>query len=80
MATENPYPCPAPAVLANWCSQAAWLDSIDDHSRKLHEWSADTIRRLMQENARLAQRAEQLEAEAERYATLLYGGQKGGAA
>ena len=78
--SEQSLPPPAPRQLVQMLRIHMWSDECDDDSRVYHEWSADTIRRLMRENARLAQRAEQLEAEAERYATLLYGGQKGGAA
>ena len=81
MAVENPYPRPAPSVLADMCAVAAWMDDIDDESRKLHEWAADCIRELVVAHGRQVQRAEQLEAEAAGYAALLYGpNQKGGAA
>lgn len=59
----------------------AWEDSIDDRSRQLLEWAADTIRGLIIANGRYVNRAEHLEAEAATYAALLYGpNQKGGAA
>ena len=81
MACDNPYPPPAAGVLADMCAVAAWDDHIDDHSRKLLEWSADTIRALLIANGRYANRAEHLEAEVATYAALLYGpNQKGGAA
>ena len=81
MSSQSPYPCPAAGVLADLCAQAAWLDGIDDHTRLLLEWSADTIRALLIANGRYANRAEHLEAEAATYAALLYGpNQKGGAA
>jgi hypothetical protein len=68
-------------VLADMCAVQAWNDDVDDHTRMLLEWSADTIRTLLVANNRLAQRAEQREAEAETYARALYGpNQKGGAA
>ena len=81
MACDNPYPSPAPGVLADMCAVAAWDDHLDDHARKLLEWAADTIRELMVANGRHANRAEHWEAEAATYAALLYGpNQKGGAA
>lgn len=81
MATDNPYPAPAPLILADLCAQAAWIENIDDHTRKLLEWSADTIRDLIVANGRYANKAEHFEAEAATYASLLYGpNQKGGAA
>jgi len=81
MAVDNPYPAPAASVLADMCAVHAWSEGIDDHTRLLLEWSADTIRQLLTANNRLAQRAEQREAEAETYARALYGpNQKGGAA
>ena len=30
MQTENPYPAPAPLVLADQCARAAWINHIDD--------------------------------------------------
>jgi hypothetical protein len=44
MPTDNPYPPPSPLVLADMLAMHAWSDHLDDHSRKLLEWSADTIR------------------------------------
>ena len=81
MATDNPYQAPAAGVLADMCARAAWTDDLDDHSRMLLEWAADTIRALLIANGRYANRAEHLEAEVQTYAALLYGpNQKGGAA
>lgn len=63
------------------CARRAWDDNVDDKSRQLLEWAADTIRALLIANGRYANRAEHLEAEAATYAALLYGpNQKGGAA
>ena len=45
MATDNPYPAPAPLVLADMCAIQAWHDHLDDQSRKLLEWAADVIGR-----------------------------------
>ena len=80
MATENPGAAPAPTVLADMCAMQAWKDSIDDDSRLLLEWAADTIRAVTRETVRHAVRAEVAEAEAEMYRRIAYGPQKGGAA
>ena len=81
MATDNPYPAPAPGVLADMSARRAWDNDVHDTCRMLHEWNADTVRALLVEIGRLKQRNEQLEAENETYAQALYGGnQKGGAA
>lgn len=61
------------------CARRAWDEDVDDKSRQLLEWAADTIRALLIANGRYANRAEHLEAEAATYAALLYG-PKGGAA
>lgn len=80
MATDNPYPPPAPLVLADMLAIHCWSDHIDDHSRKLLEWAADTIRQVVRENHRLSHRAEQVEGDNELLFNLHYGQQKGGAA
>lgn len=80
MATDNPYPAPAPLVLADMCAMQAWNDHIDDHSRKLMEWAADVIRQVVADNHRLSHRAEQVEGDNELLFHLHYGPQKGGAA
>lgn len=80
MATDNPYPAPAPLVLADMCAIQAWNDHLDDHSRKLLEWAADVIRKVVRENHRLSHRAEQVEGDNELLFHLHYGPQKGGAA
>ena len=80
MATDNPYPAPAPLVLADMCATQAWKDDIDDESRKIHEWCEDTIRQLVRENHRLTHKAEQLEGDNAHLFQLHYGPQKGGAA
>lgn len=76
---DVPPPAPAAGVLADWCAMHAWDDEIDDRSRQLLEWAAETIRAILIANARYANRAEHLEAEVQTYAALLYG-PKGGAA
>ena len=80
MATDNPYPAPAPLVLADMCAMHCWSDDIDDHSRKLLEWAADTIRCVVRMNARLSHDKEQLEGDNELLFQLHYGPQQGGAA
>lgn len=80
MNAENPGDPPAPLVLANMCATQAWNDNIDDNSRLLLEWAADTIRAVTRENGRHAVRAEVAEAETEMYRRICYGPQKGGAA
>ena len=79
MATDNPYPAPAPLVLADMCAIQAWNDHLDDHSRKLLEWAADVIRQVVRDNHRLSHRAEQVEGDNELLFHLHYGPQKGGA-
>ena len=80
MKAENPYPAPAPLVLAEMCATHAWCDQIDDHSRKLLEWAADTIRDVVRKNARLSHDRDQAEADAAHLFALHYGPQQGGAA
>ena len=80
MATDNPYPAPAPLVLADMCAIQAWHDHLDDQSRKLLEWAADVIRQVVRENHRLSHQAEQLEGDNALLFHLHYGPQKGGAA
>jgi hypothetical protein len=80
MPTENPYPAPAPLVLADMLAVHAWSDHIDDHSRKLLEWAADTIRLVVRKNAQFSHDRDQAEADAAHLFTLHYGPQKGGAA
>lgn len=80
MALGNPYPPPAPGVLANMCAQAAWREGLDDQVRLLLEWSADTIRGCEIERGRALQRAEHLEAEAATYAAMIYGSNRNGGA
>jgi len=80
MKADNPYPAPAPLVLADMCAMHAWSDHIDDHSRKLMEWAADTIRLVVRRNAQLSHDRDQAEADAAHLFSLHYGPQKGGAA
>jgi len=80
MQTENPYPAPAPLVLADMLAMHSWSEELDDHSRKLLEWAADTIREVVRKNARLSHQAEQLEGDNALLFQLHYGPQKGGAA
>jgi hypothetical protein len=80
MPTDNPYPAPAPLVLADMCATHAWSDELDDHSRKLLEWAADTIRLVVRRNAQLSHDRDQAEADAAHLFALHYGPQKGGAA
>jgi hypothetical protein len=80
MATDNPYKAPAPLVLADMCAMHAWSDHLDDHSRKLLEWAADTIRLVVRRNAQLSHDRDNAEADAAHLFHLHYGSQKGGAA
>lgn len=80
MPTDNPYPPPSPLVLADMLAMHAWSDHLDDHSRKLLEWSADTIRLVVRKNAQLSHDRDQAEADAAHLFQLHYGTQKGGAA
>jgi hypothetical protein len=61
--TDSPPPPPSPGVLASMCARHAWQDDIDDTSRQLLEWAADTIRLCVSKSHRSASRAEKLEAE-----------------
>lgn len=79
MPTDNPYPPPAPLMLADMLAVHAWSDQLDDHSRKLLEWAADTIRLVVRRNAQLSHDRDQAEADAAHLFTLHYGPQKGGA-
>jgi hypothetical protein len=64
MAEGNPYPRPSPVMLARMLETHAWADHLDDATRKLLEWSHETIDEL---TLRLGRQAAQLErAEARR--------------
>ena len=76
----NPYPAPAPLVLADQCARAAWINHIDDNTRLLLEWAADTIREQASANVALTHRAEQLEGDNALLFHLHYGQTRGGAA
>jgi hypothetical protein len=80
MATHNPYPCPAPLVLANMLAMHSWANHLDDHSRMLLEWAADTVRELCAKNTQLSHENEQLEGDNDLLFHLHYGPQQGGAA
>ena len=60
--TDNPYPTPAPAVLVEMLRIHAWDDHLDDHTRKLIEWAAESLQLYMNRCAALAQANELLEA------------------
>ena len=77
---QNPEPAPAPLVLANMLAMHAWANHLDDHSRRLVEWAADTVRCLCAKNAQLAHDRDQAEADAAHLFQLHFGPQKGGAA
>lgn len=62
MDCDTPEPAPPVVVLADLCARRAWDDDVDDASRQLLEWAADTMRALMLVNGRLAIRSEKLEA------------------
>lgn len=62
MSDCNPFKAPAPAIVADLCAQAAWLDAIDDDTRLRLEWAADTIRDLTSRLVRQAHKLETLEA------------------
>ena len=78
--TDNPYPAPAPLVLADMCAIHCWSQHVDDHTRKLLEWAADTIREVVREKHVLSHRAEQLEGDNALLFRMRFGAQKGGAA
>lgn len=63
MRTDVPPPPPSPGVLATLCARRAWDDDVDDESRQLLEWAADTIRLCVSKSHQAASRAEKLEAE-----------------
>lgn len=68
---DNPYPAPAPNVVADMCAMHAWSDHIDDHTRKLLEWSADTIRIMAQRLVVQARSRELIEADRDNLLTLI---------
>lgn len=80
MQTDNPYPAPAPLVLADMMAMHCWANHLDDYTRLLCEWAPDTIRQLVRDNHRLSHKAEQLEGDNALLFHLHYGNQKGGAA
>jgi hypothetical protein len=80
VASDNPYPAPAPLVLSRMCARAAWQQDIPDATRMLLEWAADTLREVVERNHTLCHKAEQLEGDAALLFHQLYGPQKGGAA
>ena len=82
MRTDSPPPPPSPGVLANMCARRAWDDDVDDRSRQLLEWAADTIRACVAAQHRASSKSEKLEAELERTLGYLNGllAQRGGAA
>jgi hypothetical protein len=79
METENPYPAPAPLVLADMSAAAAWRDDIPDDIRLLLEWNADVMRDKCRENAQLSHDRDTAEADAAHLFQLHYGPTKGGA-
>ena len=77
--TETPPPPPSPGVLASMCARHAWSNDIDDKSRQLLEWAADTIRLCVSKSHKSASRAEKLEAERDHlleYVAALTGAKK----
>ena len=80
MATDNPYPAPAPLVLAKMCAKASWKQNLPDSTRLLLEWAADAIRDKCREANQLRHDRDQAEADAAHLFSLHYGPQKGGAA
>jgi hypothetical protein len=79
METENPYPAPAPLVLADMLAVHCWSEHLDDHTRKLVEWAADTLRQVVRHNAQLIHDRDTAEADAAHLFQLHYGPTKGGA-
>ena len=73
-------PAPAPLVLADMLAMHAWNPHIDEETRTLCGWAADTIRLVAREAARQTARREVAEHETEMYRRIAYGPQKGGAA
>jgi hypothetical protein len=61
------------------CASHAWSNDIDDKSRQLLEWAADTIRLCVSKSHQSASRAEKLEAERDHlleYVAALTGAKK----
>jgi hypothetical protein len=61
------------------CARHAWSNDIDDKSRQLLEWAADTIRLCVSKSHQSASRAEKLEAERDHlleYVAALTGAKK----
>lgn len=71
MGCDSPPPAPAAGVLADMLANRSWDENVSDSDRLLLEWAADTIRALLIANGRYANRAEQMDAKAETYATLM---------
>ena len=80
MSIVNDTPPPAPLVLANMLAMHAWNPHLDEATRRLCGWAADTVRQLCRDKAQLAHDRDQAEADAAHLFQLHYGGQKGGAA
>ena len=80
MSIVNDTPPPAPLVLANMLAVHAWNPQLDEATRRLCGWAAETVRGLCAKNAQLAHDRDQAEADAAHLFHLHYGPQKGGAA
>jgi hypothetical protein len=73
-------PSPAPLVLADMLAIHAWSPHIDEATRTLCGWAADSLRLVAREAARQTAQREVAEAETDMYRRIAYGPQKGGAA
>jgi len=76
----NDTPPPAPLVLANMLAMHAWNPHLDEATRRLCGWAADTVRGLCAKNNQLAHDRDQAEGDAALLFQQLYGRQRGGAA
>ena len=73
-------PSPAPLVLADMLAIHAWSPHVDEATRTLCGWAADSLRLVAREAARQTAQREVAEAETDMYRRIAYGPQKGGAA
>jgi hypothetical protein len=75
----NLDPSPAPLVLADMLAMHAWNPNLDEATRSLCSWAAETIRLVTRDNHSQVARREVAELETEMYRRIAYGPQKGGA-
>jgi hypothetical protein len=80
MSIREETPPPAPLVLADMLAMHAWSPHLDQATKQMCGWAADTIREVVREKHVLSHRAEQLEGDNALLFHMRFGSQKGGAA